>query len=132
MLCLLICFILNYSSLPLTHQHLTHSMLLVDAGMSFIRSAPCGKRHVGPMCTHKLLWYILDTQLGRAELQRCCSATGFKFTIWPRWRALRTALSSHCLFPAAAMRLHLPSLSEFLCPHLSFLLFFSFSHNWQF
>jgi hypothetical protein len=74
MLCLLICFLLSHSFLfsdpvPLMHQHLTHSMLLGDAGMCFISPAPCGTRHVGPMCTHKVLWLHPDRHSKGAELQ---------------------------------------------------------------
>jgi hypothetical protein len=36
MLCLLICFLLSHSSLPFTHQHLTQSILLGDAGNALL------------------------------------------------------------------------------------------------
>jgi hypothetical protein len=125
MQCLLICFLLSHSSLPLMHQHLSQSILLGDTGICFVSPAPGGTRHGGqgrPMCHCDHV--LIDTQPGRVELQggQCCRVQFCHLAQVKR--AVRTAgeALSHCLLPLycscqeSAHSLFPPSSPFFLIP----------------
>jgi hypothetical protein len=108
MLCLLVCFLLSHSSFPLMHQHLTHCMLMGDAGMCFFSPGPCGTSHTGSMFTHKLLWPCPDRHVIECAPQGTHSPSdpGGEGSQDCPWSLKLSSLIACCLFPVAAMHLH--------------------------
>jgi hypothetical protein len=129
---LLIQFSLSSRPVPLLHQRLTQSMLLGDAGVCFIIPAPGGMRHVAlSIPTSHCGWDLIDTQMGREELQRwpvpqsssCPSGPGRDGCQDCIWGLRFSSHGSCCLFPATSK----PWLSVIVSPNfvlISYLCFF--------